>query len=146
MLVAQAEMAGTYSGLMMLQYTAASLTLENQALAIPDTLQSIPTSAGQEDINPNATTATRHLTEIINNLWTIIAIELIVAAQALDLRLQSMPQAKPGVGTNAAHKYVRQHVPFREVDSPYAEDIEMLSKIIRTGDLNRVVTQELGGS
>lgn len=146
MLVAQKEKAGICSGLMMLQYTAASLTLENQALATPDTLHSIPTSAGQEDLNPNATTAARHLTKIINNLWKIVAIELIVAAQALDLRLQTMPQAKPGVGTNAAHKYIRKHVPFREVDSPYSEDIEALSAIICTGDLIRVVARALGRS
>ncbi len=146
MLVAQTDKVGIYSGLMMLQYTAASLTLENQALAMPDTLHSIPTSAGQEDINPNATTAARHLTEMIDILWKIVAIELIVAAQALDLRLQSMPQAKPGVGTNAAHKFIRKHVPFREVDSPYAKEIEALSEIICTGDLIRVVTQSLGGS
>ncbi|KPK95515.1 MAG: hypothetical protein AMJ88_00400 [Anaerolineae bacterium SM23_ 63] len=146
MLVTQTEKAGIYSGLMMLQYTAASLTLENQALATPDTLHSIPTSAGQEDINPNATTAVRHLTELMDNLWKIVAIELIVAAQALDLRLRAMPQAKPGVGTNAAHKYIRKYVSFREVDSPYSEDIEALSKIISTGDLIRVVAQALGES
>jgi histidine ammonia-lyase len=146
MLVAQKGKAGIFSGLMMLQYTAASLTLENQALATPDTLHSIPTSAGQEDINPNATTAARHLNEMIDNLWKIIAIELIVATQALDLRLQSMPHAKPGVGTNAAYEYIRKLVPFREVDSPYTEDIEALSEILFTGDLIRVVAQSLGGS
>ena len=146
MLVAQTEKAGTYSGLMMLQYTAASLVLENQPLAIPDTLHSIPTSAGQEDINPNATTATRHLSEMIDNLWKIVAIELIVAAQALDLRLQSMPKAKPGPGSNAAHKFIRKHVPFREVDSPFTEDIEVLSEMICTGELINAVEQALGRS
>jgi histidine ammonia-lyase len=146
MLVADPEKAGIYSGLMMLQYTAASLTLENQALASPDTLHSIPTSAGQEDLNPNATTAARHLTEVIDNLWKIVAIELIVAAQALDLRLQSMPQAKPGVGTVVAHQYIRKFVPFRAIDSPFTEVIEALSKILSTGDLIKIVERALGGS
>lgn len=146
MLVAQSDKVGIYSGLMMLQYTAASLTLENQALATPDTLHSIPTSAGQEDFNPNSTTAARHLTEMIENLWKIVAIELIVAAQALDLRFKSMPKAKPGVGTNAAYKYIRTHVPFREVDSPYAEDIEAVSRILSTGELISVVAGALGES
>jgi histidine ammonia-lyase len=146
MLVAHPDKAGIYSGLMMLQYTAASLTLENQALAAPDTLHSIPTSAGQEDLNPNATTAARHLTEVIDNLWKIVAIELIVAAQALDLRLQMMPQAKPGLGTVAAHQYIRKHVTFRAVDSPFTEDIEALTKILCTGDLIKIVEQALGGS
>jgi histidine ammonia-lyase len=146
MLVAQPEKAGIYTGLMMLQYTAASLTLEIQALATPDTIHSIPTSAGQEDLNPNATTAARHLTEVINNLWKIISIELIVAAQALDLRLQSIPQAKPGVGTAAAHRYVRTHVPFQAKDGPFSEDIEALTKIISTGDLIKIVEEALGGS
>ncbi|UCF60690.1 MAG: aromatic amino acid lyase [Anaerolineaceae bacterium] len=145
MLVAHKEKAGILSGLMMLQYTAASLTLENQALAMPDTLHSIPTSAGQEDINPNATTAVHHLSELMDNLWKIVAIELIVAAQALDLRLLAMPQANSGVGTSAAYKYVRQHLPFREVDSPYSEDIEALSEILRAGDLTREVESALGG-
>jgi histidine ammonia-lyase len=145
MLVAHPEKAGIYSGLMMLQYTAASLTLENQSLATPDTLHSIPTSAGQEDLNPNATTAARHLTEVIDNLWKIVAIELIVAAQALDLRLQSMPQAKPGVGTAAAHQYIRKFVPFRAIDKPFTEVIEALSKILCNGDLIKTVEKAVGG-
>jgi histidine ammonia-lyase len=97
-------------------------------------------------MNPNATTAVHHLSELMDNLWKIVAIELIVAAQALDLRLQAMPQAKPGVGTIAAHRFVRQHLPFREVDSPYSEDIEALSEILSTGDLIRDVESGLGGS
>ena len=139
MLVTRSEEAGLYSGLMMLQYTAASLTLENQALATPDNLPSIPTSAGQEDQNANATTATRHLTEVISNLSRILAIELIAAAQALDLRLQLIPQAKVGVGTTAVHTWIREYVPFRTEDYPHAADIETVADLVRSGDLANYV-------
>jgi histidine ammonia-lyase len=143
MLVAQQEEAGLYSGLMMLQYTAASLTLENRSIATPDSIHSIATSAGQEDINANATTAARHLTKIISNLCHILAIEFIVAAQALDLRLQSMPRSKPGVGTTAAHKLIREYVPFRNEDHPHTADIEAITAIIRSGELISTIEKTL---
>jgi histidine ammonia-lyase len=146
MLVAQVEKAGIHSGLMMLQYTAAALVLENQTLATPDTIHSIPTSAGQEDINPNATTAARHLAQVIHNLGKIVAIELIVAAQALELRLRSMPKSKPGVGTDAAFKYIRKLVSFRETDSPYSNDIDRLSKHLSTGEIINHVDDALAES
>jgi len=112
-------------------YTAASLTLENQALAIPDNLPSIPASAGQEDQNANPTTAARHLTEVISNLSRILSIELLAAAQALDLRLHLIPQAKAGVGTSAAHTRISELVPFRAEDYPLVADIETVAELVK---------------
>ena len=146
MLVARKEDAGLYSGLMMVQYTAASLTLENRSLATPDSIHTITTSAGQEDINANATTATRHLAEIISNLCYIVSIELIIAAQALDIRLQSMRHTRPGLGTIAAHKIIRENVPFHEEDHPHTADIESITTIISSGDLVSAVENALGNA
>ena len=88
MLVDQPEAAGLNSGLMMPQYTAASLVLENQTLATPDSVHSLPTSGDQEDHNANAMTAARHARQIVDNVAQVIAIELYTAARALDLRLR----------------------------------------------------------
>lgn len=118
-------------------YTAASLTLENQALAIPDNLPSIPTSAGQKDQNANATTAARHLTEVISNLSRILAIELLAAAQVLD------PQAKAALGTTAVHTMISELVPFRAEDYPLAANIETVTELVRSGDLVKYVNLAL---
>ena len=124
-------------------YTAASLTLEKQALAIPDNLPSIPTSAGQEDQNDNSTTATRHLTEVISNLSRILAIELLAAAQVLDLRIQLIPQAKAALEATAVHTRIRELVPFRAEDYPLAADIETVAELVRSGDLVKYVNLAL---
>lgn len=137
MLVSKPEFAGLYSGMMMLQYTAASLTLENQALSFPDSIHSLPTSAGQEDFNSNSTTAGRHLLQIVSNLSRILAVELIAAAQALDLRLEQRPHAKPGTATAAVHERIRQTVPFSAKDSPMAEEIVTVARLILEGEFIR---------
>ena len=94
------------------QYTAASLVLENRALAGPDSLYSLPTSASQEDHNANAMTAARHAYEIVTNTRQVLAIELYTAARAIDLRLREHPDLQPGKGTQAAQHIIRQHVPY----------------------------------
>ncbi len=94
MLVDSQKAAGLNSGLMMPQYTAASLVLENQTLSTPDSVHSLPTSGDQEDHNANSMTAARHSMRVLTNCWRIIAIELFTASRALDLRLRMKPQAK----------------------------------------------------
>ncbi len=91
MLVHNESAAGLQSGLMLLQYTAASLALENQTLTTPDSIRSLSTSGGQEDHNANSMNATRNLRTILENLSNIIAIEMITAAQALDIRAEQFP-------------------------------------------------------
>jgi histidine ammonia-lyase len=134
MLIADSKSIGLQSGIMMLQYTAASLVLENQSLSSPDSVHSLPTSAGQEDHNANATTAARRLLQIIDNLKYILSIELIAAAQALDLRLENNPSAQLGDGTSLAMDCVRRVVPFHKKDAPFSDEIEAIVKLIDHGD------------
>lgn len=132
MLVARPEQAGVQSGLMMLQYTAASLALENQGLAAPASVRSLPTSADQEDHNANATTAARELQRMVGHLEQIVAIELMTAAQALDLRLRSDPTRLPGKGVQAIHARIRERVPLIETDSVMTTHLETLVDRIRS--------------
>ncbi len=132
MLIADKTKLGLHSGLMMLQYTAASLCLENQVLASPSSTHSIPTSAGQEDHNANAATAVRHLAIIVQNMAAIVAIELLCAAQALELRFTADKQHKAGTGTAKALQAIRQVSPFVGAERPMAGDIEAISSLIRS--------------
>jgi histidine ammonia-lyase len=135
MLIADRSKIGLYSGLMMLHYTAGSLALENQALANPNSIFSVPTSAGQEDHNANSTTAARNLRLIVENLTHITAIEIICASQALDLRMKETPGKSPGAGTLAALKHIRKFIAFIERDRPYSLDINLTSEVIQSGSL-----------
>jgi histidine ammonia-lyase len=144
MLVASPEQAGLQSGLMMLQYTAASLALENQSLSAPDSILSLPTSAGQEDLNANSTTAARRLRDILRNVATIIAIECIAAGQALELRLGQLESVSAGAGTTAALGAIRALVPFADDDRPQTAYIESVRDALFRGDLIRAVQDEVG--
>jgi histidine ammonia-lyase len=139
MLVPDENKAGLQSGLMMLHYTAASLCLEVQALAMPDSVRSLPTSAGQEDLNANATTAARHLAELIINLRRILAIELIGASHALDIRRRRSPKTVFGKGTAAAHQAIRSALPFQSEDHVISPGIVAIEEILRNGDLLNAV-------
>jgi histidine ammonia-lyase len=135
MLAGTAEAAGLHSGLMMIQYTAAALVLENQTLAGPDSVRSLPTSANQEDHNANSATAGRHLRRLAENVRRTVAIELLAAAQAVDLRLRMTPGARLGKGTAAAHARIRAAVPFVERDQLYGPYVEALAEMVWEGKL-----------
>jgi histidine ammonia-lyase len=135
MLVARPEGAGLQSGFMMLQYTAASLVLENQTLSMPASVLSLPTSADQEDHNANATTAGRHLRQVCANLRRILSIELLAGAQALDLRLRSDPSRRPGAGTAALLDRIRSVAPFAENDDLATPALDRLDAMIASGQL-----------
>jgi len=135
MLVDNPEAAGLNSGMMMPQYTAASLVLESQTLASPDSVYSLPTSAEQEDHNANAMTAARHAREIVNNTAHVLAVEIYTAARALDLRLREMPKGKMGAGVSAAHTEVREKVPYQAGDAWWGPEIEEVKQIIINGTL-----------
>ncbi len=130
MLVARPERAGLESGLMMLQYTAASLVLENQGLAAPASVRSLPTSADQEDHNANATTAARELAQVIGHVEQIVAIELLAAAQALDLRLRADPARLPGEGVRSILAQVREQVPLVAGDAIMTPHLASLVDLI----------------
>jgi histidine ammonia-lyase len=136
MLVDRPEAAGVNSGLMMPQYTAASLVLENQTLASPDSVRSLPTSAEQEDHNANSMTAARHTRQIIANTLHVLAIELYTASRAIDLRLRDMPNARLGRITGAAYRKLRSIVPYQPGDAWWGPEIQAVSKMIVRGDFS----------
>jgi histidine ammonia-lyase len=125
--------SGLDSGLMMIQYTAAALVSDNKTLAHPDSVDSIPTCANQEDHVSMGANAARHTLEILENVHHIIAIELMTAAQAIDLRLDGSERL--GRGTAAAYQAVREKVSFLESDRETTHDIQSLVALIRSGDL-----------
>jgi histidine ammonia-lyase len=132
MLVDHPQAAGLNSGLMMPQYTAASLVLENQTLAHPDSVHSLPTSGEQEDHNANAMTAARHARQILDNTRHVLAIELYTAARALDLRLKQQPDARFGVGTRRAYDSLRAAVPYQAGDALWGPEIERVVELIKS--------------
>jgi histidine ammonia-lyase len=140
MLVSEAGAAGLNSGLMMLHYTAVSLALENRTLAHPDSVHSLPTSAGQEDHNANSLTAARHARQIIENVTRILGIEFLTAAQAMDLRRLALPDRQFARATAAALARVRREVPFIEHDRLMQKDIERACELVRSGEIVRAAT------
>ena len=135
MLVDNQHAEGLNSGMMMPQYTAASLVLENRSLATPDSINSLPTSASQEDHNANAMTAARHSYQIIKNTRHVLAIELYTAARAMDLRLRDQPDSSPGIGTKAAHKSIRKVVPYQAGDTLWGPEIDQVREMIINNQL-----------
>ena len=129
MLVEENAHAGLNSGLMMLQYTAASLVLENQTLATPDSVHSLPTSGNQEDHNANSWTAARHARQIIHNTINVLAIEIFIAARAIDLRRKNSSH-ELGIGTRIAHELIRGKVPFIAEDSLWQPQIDTIVSMI----------------
>ena len=130
MLVDRQEDAGLNSGLMMPQYTAASLVLENQTLASPDSVHSLPTSAEQEDHNANSMTAARHARKILENTRHVVAVELYSAARALDLRLRENPDGKMGVGTKKMYQKIRNEVAYQPGDTWWGPEIQKVKALI----------------
>ena len=136
MLVDRLSAVGLNSGLMMPQYTAASLVLENQTLASPDSVRSLPTSAEQEDHNANSMTAARHARDIIANTAHVLAIEFYTAARALDLRLRQNPKLILGQGTEKAYRIIRENIEYQPGDAWWGPEIEMVKQLI----LNNLLT------
>jgi histidine ammonia-lyase len=139
MLVDNPEAAGVNSGLMMPQYTAASLALENQGLAAANSIHSLPTSGGKEDHNANAMTAARNAWSVVENVSQILAVEIYTATRALDLRLRERPKAKMGKGTSLAHATVREAVPYQAGDAWWKPEIETVHELIKSGELTIAV-------
>lgn len=133
--------SGLDSGLMMPQYTAAALVSDNKTLAHPDSVDSVPSSANQEDHVSMGANAARHALEILENVRQIIAIELLTAAQAIDLRPEG--PARLGKGSAVAYRAVRQRVQFLEHDRELSPDIELLAALIQSGELTAQVRQEI---
>lgn len=135
------EKGGLNSGLMVAQYTAAALVSENKVLAHPASVDSIPTSANQEDHVSMGTIAARKARTILENAETVLAIELLCAAQALDF----LRPLRGGSGTERAHQVIRDHVPHLAADREIHRDIGRCLELIRSGELVDEVEKAVGG-
>ena len=133
------ENSGLNSGLMIPQYVAAALVLENQVLVHPAVAGSLPTSANQEDFVSNGAVGAMMTRRVLENAERVIAIELMCAAQALDLR----KPLSPAPATNAARARVRQTVAFLERDRVLSGDIEQLAALVRSGDVARAAADAI---
>ncbi|NNF04023.1 MAG: histidine ammonia-lyase [Rhodothermales bacterium] len=131
---------GINSGFMIPQYTAAALVSENKVLAHPASVDSIPTSLGQEDHVSMGAISALKLFEIMKNVEYVFAIELLTVAQALDYRRP----LRPGRGVEIAHDIVRDRIPHREADYLFQDDLHPCLDLVRTFDLQRAVEGELG--
>ncbi len=136
-----ATSSGIDSGLMILQYTAAALVSENKVLVHPATADSIPTSANQEDHVSMGSIAARHARTVVEHVERVISIELIVAAQALDLRLELLPGTAPGTGVRAAHAAIRAVVPHLDGDREPGPDLAAAMRLVQSGELAVLVGQ-----
>lgn len=117
---------GLNSGMMIAQYTAASLVSENKVLAHPASVDSIPTSANQEDHNSMGSIAARKLWQVVNNVESVIAIELLCAAQGIDL-LRPM-RSSPAL--ERVHEKIRTVVPFAEADRVLYKDMQAVRGLV----------------
>jgi len=120
------EKAGLHSGLMISQYTAAALVSENKVLAHPASVDSIPTSANQEDHVSMGTIAARKAVKILENAENVLAIELLTNTQAIDFR----DPKKLGDITKKVYSLIRKHVDYLGGDRELASDINKIHKIL----------------
>ncbi len=124
-----APAAGTNSGFMLAQYTAASLVSENKVLAHPASVDTIPTSGKQEDHVSMGWTAVRKLRDVVANVRTCLAVEVCCAAQGIDLRAEI---ATPSQALAAVHAAVREQVPMMEIDREVAGQIAAVDELLPT--------------
>jgi histidine ammonia-lyase len=132
-----APSSGLDGGLMMVQYTAAALVSDNKTLSHPDSVDSIPSCANQEDHVSMGANAARHALEIVDNVRYVVAIELMTAAQAIDLR----PDGPKRLGkcTKAAYVEIRKLVSFLEHDRQTTHDIDSLVALIENREILKAV-------
>jgi histidine ammonia-lyase len=134
---------GIHNGVMLAQYTAASLVSENKVLAHPSSVDSIPTSENTEDIVSMGTFAGRKTLEILKNLGYILAIEALTASQGIYLRLKKN-KGRPGQGTEIAYQLIREIIPPLTLDRLLYPDIEALFELIKSGRLAGAVEEAIG--
>lgn len=131
--------AGMYSGLMLSQYTADMLIVEQRILSTPSCIQSIPAAADQEDFVSMGMNAALKTRQILDNANSVLGIEMIAAAQAIDFREFSV-----GKGTKAAHAAVRGAVEHLEVDRPLFTDHNNITETVRQCKVLDAVQKEIG--
>jgi histidine ammonia-lyase len=134
------EDGGLNSGFMIPQYVAASLVSENKVLCHPASVDSIPTSAGQEDHVSMGNAAGLKAWQVLANVESALAIELLAGAQAVEF----LAPLEPGAGVRASHDFVRTLSPRLRDDRPLAPDIEAVAGAVRDGSLIAAVEAEIG--
>jgi histidine ammonia-lyase len=132
--------AGVNSGLMIAHYTQAAMALENQRLAVPASTQSLPTSAMQEDHVSNGWAAARKLRRSVDNLRRILAVELVSAAAAVDLRAP----LSPSPATGAAIDVLRGHVGGPGPDRWLSPDLRAAERLLADGSVLAAVESAIG--
>ena len=131
--------AGMFSGLMLSQYTADTLIVEQRILSSPASIQSIPAAADQEDfVSMGMNTAIKNF-QILDNSYGIIGIELMAAAQALDFR-----KHKFGLGVNIAKEVIRSQIDFLDEDRPLYNDHNKIKSLVINNDIISSVEKEIG--
>jgi len=131
--------AGMFSGLMLSQYTADMQIVEQKALSAPSFIQSIPAAADQEDFVSMGMNSAMQTRQILTLACGILGIELMAAAQALDLR-----EFSPGVGTRAARKEIRRHVEYLDVDRPLHRDHNAMAAVVKDNLVLHAVENAIG--
>ena len=132
--------SGLQSGLMIVQYTAAALVSENKGLSWPNSVDSIPTSAGQEDHVSMGMTAAVNLDRVLQNVEGALACELLGALVATDIRRP----LRSGAGTQAAHELARARIAPWSEDRVPAPDIAAARDLIRSGEMVRAAEEAAG--
>lgn len=131
--------AGMFSGLMLSQYTADMLIVEQRILSAPSYVQSIPAAADQEDFVSMGMNGALKTRQILENANGVLGIEFIAAAQALDFR-----DFEPGAGTSAAHVAIRNVVEHLDVDRPLFKDHNAMAEAVKRCDVLDAVEAEVG--
>ncbi|MBI3586466.1 MAG: histidine ammonia-lyase [Ignavibacteriales bacterium] len=134
---------GLNSGLMIAQYTAASIVSENKVLCHPGSVDSIPTSANQEDHNSMGSISAQKAWRVLKNVQTVLAIELLCAAQGLDFtkKLNGEKAMKAGAGVEAAYLCVRHHIKHLDRDKVLHTEIQKaLALVLHSSLLESVET------
>ncbi|MCP3952684.1 MAG: aromatic amino acid lyase, partial [Desulfobacterales bacterium] len=131
---------GLNSGFMIAQYVAAALVSENKVLSHPACVDSIPTSANKEDHVSMGTISARKCREVVGNTENVIAVEFLCAAQAMDL----FTNLKPGEGTLAAYRVIREIIPHLDKDREMHADIRDMVGLMRSGKITAAVEEMVG--
>jgi histidine ammonia-lyase len=131
---------GVNSGFMMPQYTAAALVSENKILCHPASVDSIPTSLGQEDHVSMGSISALKLLPVLRNVERVLAVEFLCATQALDFR----SPLKPGRGVHVAHEMLRRQIGHAQQDYEIRNDLNLCADILRAGDLASAVESQIG--
>jgi histidine ammonia-lyase len=131
--------AGMFSGMMLSQYTADTLIVEQRILSMPASVQSIPAAADQEDfVSMGMNTALKN-GQILDNAFGVLGIELMAAAQALDFR-----DFTPGHGVQAARSVIRRHVPHLDEDRPLYPDHNRMKALVQSWEILHEVEKAVG--